>query len=389
MTKKYKVAFFLSHPINYFSDMFRYIEKHSNIIDLHVYYGSDETIKDNFNDGLRGEGKEWDKNLIGGYKYSVLKNHSFKPSVLNGLFGVLNFGIIKELKSNDYDLVITHGWQYASSYLLFITAKLLNIPYGVRGDTPYVTDIIKKRTPFKSIIRDTILKAILNNASAIYYIGEQSKKFYEIFLNKKDNLFFTPYSVNNDFFYNKYVKKDSKKPVKIIFVGILIPLKQVDTIIYAYSKMQHKDMAKLDIIGNGELSVQLNELVKSKDIKGVEFLGFKDHNDLVDIYKDADIIVLASDSEAWGLVLNEAMGSATAVIVSDMVGSKDDLIKENGFIFPVYDSDALSNYLDILTKDRELLEKYKQKSQEIIKDYNYENILKGMEDSIKNIHKNK
>ncbi len=85
----------------------------------------------------------------------------------------------------------------------------------------------------------------------------------------------------------------------------------------------------------------------------------------------ADIFVLPSSEEVWGLVINEAMVCGLPVVVSDRVGSNADLIKpgENGFIFRSGDINALVDSLEKIIKDPELAKSMGRKSKKIIKSF--------------------
>lgn len=93
--RQYKIAFLLTHPIQYFSPLFREMAKHPKI-DLTVYYCSDESVR-----GMKdvGFGKEvkWDIPLLEGYKYKFIKNYSPIPTIFKPPLGLMNLGIVKEL----------------------------------------------------------------------------------------------------------------------------------------------------------------------------------------------------------------------------------------------------------------------------------------------------
>jgi glycosyltransferase involved in cell wall biosynthesis len=74
------------------------------------------------------------------------------------------------------------------------------------------------------------------------------------------------------------------------------------------------------------------------------FAGFRNQRELPAFYDLADVFVLPSRREPWGLVVNEAMNAGRAIVVSDQVGSGPDLVKpgENGAIVPVNDVDRLA-----------------------------------------------
>jgi alkylhydroperoxidase family enzyme len=76
-------------------------------------------------------------------------------------------------------------------------------------------------------------------------------------------------------------------------------------------------------------------------------MGFQNRNDLGDFYALADILVLPSNRETWGLVVNEALSFSLPVVVSDQVGAGVDLVipDQNGYIFPAGEIPALADQI--------------------------------------------
>lgn len=108
---------------------------------------------------------------------------------------------------------------------------------------------------------------------------------------------------------------------------------------------------RLLVAGDGPLLSQLVDHVASLGITDkVEFLGTVDYSALPDLYRNAQIFVLPSKTEQWGLVVNEAMASGLAVVVSDRVGCVGDLVVDgqNGLVFPHDDPDKLCECLYVL-----------------------------------------
>jgi glycosyltransferase involved in cell wall biosynthesis len=93
--------------------------------------------------------------------------------------------------------------------------------------------------------------------------------------------------------------------------------------------------------GNLEATVQTHQL------KDVRFAGFRNQGELPAFYALADIFVLPSINETWGLVINEAMNAGCAIITTDQVGSAADLVRSghNGFTIKACDISALTNAL--------------------------------------------
>lgn len=379
--KNYKIAFLISHPIQYFSPLFKQMSK-NNKIDLTVYYCFDETIR-YFKDIEFGKKIKWDIPLLEGYKYKFLRNYSPKPSIFKGFFGLINVGIVRELFKSNYDLLIIHGWNYFTHILAIFMAKLKRIKVFMRGENPYKQEI--KKSKLKIVLKKILLKNfIFKLIDGFLYVGEQNKKLYKFYGGSEKKLFLFPYAVDNERFAREYEKLKKQKNLKeklnlpcdkiiILFVGKLVDKKRPFDLLKAYEIIKNEKKALL-FVGDGYLRKELEDYVKDKNINDVYFAGFKNQTELPLYYTCADIFVLPSDiGETWGLVVNEAMNFELPIIVSDMVGCAEDLVKngENGFIYKVSDIEKLAEYLEVLIKDKDLKEKMSRKSKEIIKKYSY------------------
>ena len=133
-------------------------------------------------------------------------------------------------------------------------------------------------------------------------------------------------------------------------MGKFQPQKRPGDIIKAMAKNQksesRKQKALVVFVGSGELENELRALAMREDVR-VHFAGFKNQSELPACYAAADALVLPSDNETWGLVVNEAMACGTPAIVSNAVGCAPDMIDEGktGFTFPAGDADALAERL--------------------------------------------
>jgi glycosyltransferase involved in cell wall biosynthesis len=81
----------------------------------------------------------------------------------------------------------------------------------------------------------------------------------------------------------------------------------------------------------------------------VKWLGFMDdQKTLSAIYRLSDVLVLPSDYEPWGVVINEAAAAGMAIVASDQVASAHELVIDglNGHLFPAGDGVALSRALE-------------------------------------------
>ena len=67
---------------------------------------------------------------------------------------------------------------------------------------------------------------------------------------------------------------------------------------------------------------------KASDASNISFLGFKNQIELKKYYTETDCLILSSDSETWGLVVNEGFAAGIPAIVSEACGCGPDLINE-------------------------------------------------------------
>ena len=118
------------------------------------------------------------------------------------------------------------------------------------------------------------------------------------------------------------------------------------------------DDAVLLYVGDGSLRSEIERRLRPRLQQRLIMPGFVNQSALGSFYAAADIFVLPSERETWGLVVNEAQQFALPVIVSDRVGCRHDLVVEGetGFVFPVGDLEALAARLRQLLASRGLRE---------------------------------
>lgn len=140
----------------------------------------------------------------------------------------------------------------------------------------------------------------------------------------------------------------------LLFVGRLAAEKDLPTLLRAAAQLRSGGLdVSVAVAGTGPLEEELRRLAERLEVP-VEFAGFVSGNALAGLYAAADLFVLPSSSEPWGLVVNEAMHAGLPVIVSDHVGSQP-LVEPgiNGDVFPCGDASALAERLAPFVRDTE------------------------------------
>lgn len=180
----------------------------------------------------------------------------------------------------------------------------------------------------------------------------------------------------------------------VLFVGRIEALKGVDTLIRAMSCLKVKDMHRpvhLAIIGGEpdvnarEMSMEMARLQKLCDElclgQMVVFLGKRGQDTLPYYYSAAEVLVMPSLYESFGMVALEAMACGTPVIASE-VGGLGFLVQdgETGFTIPDGEPDKLCEKLSLLLTDHELRESMGRHAADYACSYDWERIAKQIVD---------
>jgi glycosyltransferase involved in cell wall biosynthesis/peptidoglycan/xylan/chitin deacetylase (PgdA/CDA1 family) len=129
--------------------------------------------------------------------------------------------------------------------------------------------------------------------------------------------------------------------VRLVYCGQLIRRKSVHTLLLACCGIP--DPWQLDIYGSGPLLESLRRRVPSSAAGRVVFHGEVPFRDRGKIFQQADILVLPSTFDGWGMVVVEALAAGVPVVASDAVVAGQNFIRagENGFLFKPTDVDSL------------------------------------------------
>ena len=184
----------------------------------------------------------------------------------------------------------------------------------------------------------------------------------------------------------------------VLFVGRIEPLKGVDTLIQAMSCLQWKEErpVHLAIIGGDpaaspeEMSAEMARLQKLCDDlavgQTVVFLGKRDQDKLPYYYSAAELVVMPSHYESFGMVALEAMACGTPVIASE-VGGLAYLVRngETGFTIPDQEPETLCEKISWLLNDHHLHETMSRRAVQYAQDYAWEKIAKQIVDVYKSL----
>jgi glycosyltransferase involved in cell wall biosynthesis len=131
-----------------------------------------------------------------------------------------------------------------------------------------------------------------------------------------------------------------------IFVGRLVTVKNLPLLLKAFKQVVTPDWG-LILLGNGEEKSKLQQQLEENNIPNVTFIEGQTWHQVPAYLALADVLVLPSYSETWGLVVNEAMVCGLPVIVSDQCGCAVDLVENKGTGI-VFQSDNLASLVEAM-----------------------------------------
>ena len=397
MTGKVKLAYVVSHPIQYQAPLLRRIAQEPDI-DLTVFFGSDFSVRGYKDEGF-GVDVKWDVPLLEGYRHEFLP--VLRDNATVGVATPLNYGILKRLRGgrgeSPFDLLWVHGYATVNSLHAMLAAKSLGIPVLLRGDM-WLKD--RPRSKSKLAAKALFFHALKNLVDGVLPVGTLNAEYWSHHFGRDLPQFLMPYAVDNDYFQQrsheaaqgrgrllKELELDPSRPV-ILFASKLQTRKRCTDLIAAYRNLSPAPGVEphpyLVIVGDGEERVALEQQAAETGFGGIRFCGFRNQSELPAFFDIASVFVLPSRHEPWGLIVNEVMNAGRAVILSDDCGCQPDLISDGveGCVFPVGDVEALTAALRTVLATPETAAQMGQRGLERIRNWSFEEDIHSLRQAI-------
>lgn len=290
------------------------------------------------------------------------KDYSTYTEMLSFLTSALPRAI-KLHKKDKYDIVQVF-FGIPSGPIGWVLKKLYKVPYVIRmggGDVPGFQDrfavMYKVLAPF--------IKRLWKDADKLVVNSEGLKEMALNFMPEADVEIICN-GVDTDCFKPKEDRQETDF-VNILFVSRLIERKGLQYVIPVLPDVikESQKHVKLTVVGDGPYRRTLEELTQEYKIQDiVSFKGYKEHDQLLKYYQNADMFILPSEKEGMPNVVLEAMACGLPIIMSDCQGSKE-LIHDNGVIIKDK-SNSLSHNIIALVNLREKKVYMQNRSRDII-----------------------
>lgn len=301
------------------------------------------------------------------------------------LFGKKFYNPYKIFKET-YDVLILDGYGFLGQQSIILLLKLANKRFIMSIDGGFIK-------AHENPIRRSMKTFLISSADAFLSTGGKTDEFIR-FYNKKGksaciyrHKFSSVHLDEISEIPNQREKENLRKKwhienrFTIICVGRIIPEKGFDVLIQTLEYLPRD--VQICFAGAGDVAF-LEPYINPKNKDRIFFLGHFDRKQLNEIYRCADVFVLPTRGDVWGLVVGEAMAKGLPVITTDKCLAGTEMIKngENGYIYPVEDVIALAHAIELIYNNPMLKIKMGQNNIELIRQYAIEN---AAQDDVKNL----
>lgn len=260
--------------------------------------------------------RRWDPSLPDGVKRVPIR---CKAPMIGDLpmYVVLRSG----LALSELDAVILPGWETPAAWQLLFLSRLRSVPSIAFYES------LAKSHRFSGGPVAFLRRRFFRSVDCVLTVGEASTAAVLGFGVPRERIVTTYNAVdvkNINAAAIGVVHDEGARGRRLIYVGQLIPRKNVDGLLRAFAGLP--DDVTLVIAGEGEQEAELHNVAVGLGIASrVEFVGYVQHDEIAPLLATACTLVLPSHREVYGLVVNEALAAGLHAVVSDNSGVLPDV----------------------------------------------------------------
>lgn len=293
-------------------------------------------------------------------------------------------GVIRSrLAANDYGLVHLAGWAPLLMPATMLLARYRRIPVTVETDTPLPVGL----PLWKRVVKRLLYPLLFNLPDVFLPGGKRQAAYLRCYGVAEERIVPANMTVDVAAISRHVDGIDAVRRAKIrqdlglmdgatvyLYVGRMEPHKGLQELLEAFGCLSAVGApSALLLVGDGSMNDMLDRAAAADP--RIRWPGRLTGTALLDAYAAADVFVLASRFEPWGLVVNEAMAAGLPVIATERVGCVDDLIVEGetGRVAPAESADALAAAMEALLVDRPLRDNMARSAHHLIAAWTLEN----------------
>jgi glycosyltransferase involved in cell wall biosynthesis len=324
--------------------------------------------------------------------------HAFKSWLQFADFSItpsLTKNARREIKN--FDIVHLHNFRTYQNMVVHGFAKVYSVPYVLQAHGSLTTYFQKGM--FKKAFDVIWGRNILHNAARVIAVTDiEAEQYHSLGVNQ-NKIEIVPHGIDLAEFDNQATKGEFRKKYKInpdknivLYLGRIHKMKGLDILANAFADLSHnhKDIV-LAIVGpdGGYLTILKKLVTKLGNIDNVIFTGPLYGQEKLEAYIDADIYVLPSSYEIFGITILEAWACGKPVVVTDRCGMAD-VVRDRAGLVVLYDKVQLRNALSKLLNDTSMRREFGKQGRKLVEEeYNWSSAASRVERIYNNVLANR
>jgi glycosyltransferase involved in cell wall biosynthesis len=330
-----KVGVFATHPVQYHVPLWRELAA-SPDLDTKVFYFSDQGVSAKIDPGF-GRVVTWDVPLLEGYEREFISKDPISDVTSSQIPDLAEF-----LTKERFDVILLNGYTHRFCRQLISMKRRFGYRIALRGE---FTDVAETPRPWwKLTLRNAYLKWFYGKIDQFCPIGSEAIDHLKKRGIPESRMTLTRYSVDDSLIERQkaaFLRAAARQALGLpeeailfLFSGKLISRKQPLLLAEAAAALAKNHRFALCYLGSGGQMSTVEALLRPLLGERLLMPGFVNQSELGRYFAAADVFVLPSAYDTWGLVVNEAMHWGLPCVVSDKTGCHRDLVEPGvtGFI---------------------------------------------------------
>jgi glycosyltransferase involved in cell wall biosynthesis len=274
---------------------------------------------------------------------AVVQHHPYRAMPRGRLRSCLF--VAREVLRPEVRALACFGYHRPANVLAVLLARLRRAQVITRSDSNWLTEA--GRPWWLRRLKRAVLRLIFGRRTRVWTVGTQNDRYWrEMGLANRHLI---PYGLPAPPVGTPEQGRAVRERFRLgtgpvlLYVGMLEPHKGVDVLLRAFRAVP-EPRARLLVVGAGSLGPDVSAAALADP--RIVANGPATQAELGGYYAAADVFVLPSRRDAWGLVVNEAQANGLRVVVSDAVGCVTDLVTPStGWVFASGDARSLADAL--------------------------------------------
>ena len=295
------------------------------------------------------------------FREVVLRGWSLRRG---GRWVVVSRGVLGLLRRTRADVVVVGGWNQPAFWQVLVAARTTRTPALVWVESTAAD------ARSDGAAAGALRRLALGLAGSFLVPGSASRAYLRGLGVADSRIFEAPNAVDHRVFRERVDEQRADRAALrtrlglegcvFLYVGRFERAKGLDVLLRAMTDVP----GLLVLVGSGPLEPELQRASGER----VRIVGQLTRDELVPWYAVADVLVLPSRSEPWGMTLNEGAAAGLPLVATDAVGAAHDLIEDgvNGFRVPADDPRALAEALRTLAGDADLRRSAGERSRALV-----------------------